>query len=298
MKKYIVPLPLVFATFFFVWKKQEVEISPETFQEETAQLAEDQLVEPTSSTVKPIENKETEVAQLSTNDEPIATNDSDIRIAPSQAPPVSFSKPRVLEILDEVKIATMESVIKTAEDNQALDTRISLVKTSMKHPLMILEEKGTEFGQAEEEVTIANAHVATHFMLQVVPGTNLVALEEKLSTLGCNIADKLTDESFIVQINQDPTIDEYYAVKEALEGIQEYVDVVEPDYLVYAIKTPNDNRLLNLWGMHNSGQSGGTNDKDIDAPEAWDLQTGSKKVLVGVIDTGVDRNHEDLKANM
>ncbi len=28
------------------------------------------------------------------------------------------------------------------------------------------------------------------------------------------------------------------------------------------------------------------------------LQTGSKKVLVGVIDTGIDRNHEDLKANM
>jgi hypothetical protein len=89
----------------------------------------------------------------------------------------------------------------------------------------------------------------------------------------------LTDESFIVEINQDPTIDEHYAVKEALEGIQEYVDVVEPDYLVYAIKTPNDNRLLNLWGMHNTGQTGGTNDKDIDAPEAWDLQTGSKKGL-------------------
>jgi subtilisin family serine protease len=203
-----------------------------------------------------------------------------------------------LEILDDVKIATKESVIKTAEENQALDTRISLVQTSMKHPLMILEEKGTKFGQTDEEVTTANAHVATHFMLQVVPGTNLVALEEKLSVLGCKIADKLTDESFIVEINQDPTIDEHYAVKEALEGIQEYVDVVEPDYLVYAIKTPNDNRLLNLWGMHNTGQTGGTNDKDIDAPEAWDLQTGSKKVLVGVIDTGVDRNHEDLKANM
>ena len=42
----------------------------------------------------------------------------------------------------------------------------------------------------------------------------------------------------------------------------------------------------------------GTGDKDIDALEAWDLQTGSKDILVGVIDTGIDRNHEDLKANM
>ena len=298
MKKYIISLPLVFATFFFVWKKQALEVTPESFQEERTQPVDDQVVEPVAPSMAKVENTETEVAQLGSHEKPVEKIDNDIRIAPSQAPPVGNSKPRVLEILEDVKIAIKESVIKNAEGNQALDTRISLVETSMKHPLMILEEKGTKFGQTGEEVITANAHVATHFMLQVVPGTNLVALEEKLSALGCTIADKLTDESFIVEISQDPTIDEHYAVKEALEGIEEYVDVVEPDYLVYAIKTPNDNRLLNLWGMHNTGQTGGTNDKDIDAPEAWDLQTGSKKVLVGVIDTGVDRNHEDLIANM
>jgi subtilisin family serine protease len=73
---------------------------------------------------------------------------------------------------------------------------------------------------------------------------------------------------------------------------------VEPDYLVYAIKTPNDPKMIDLWGLHNSGQTGGNDDKDIDAFEAWDLQTGSKDVLVGVIDTGVDRTHVDLAANM
>ena len=86
--------------------------------------------------------------------------------------------------------------------------------------------------------------------------------------------------------------------KEKLESLDGFVDSVEPDYLVYAIKTPNDPKVKDLWGLHNSGQTGGTADKDIDALEAWDFQTGSKDVLVGVVDTGVDRTHQDLAANM
>ncbi len=76
------------------------------------------------------------------------------------------------------------------------------------------------------------------------------------------------------------------------------VQYIEPNYVVHAIDLfPNDPRFNELWGMHNTGQTGGTADADIDAPEAWGLATNSD-VIVGVIDTGVDYNHVDLATNI
>jgi subtilisin family serine protease len=76
------------------------------------------------------------------------------------------------------------------------------------------------------------------------------------------------------------------------------VEYVEPNYIYRASGTPNDPRFSELWGMHNTGQTGGANDADIDAPEAWDTQTGSESTLIAIIDTGVDYNHPDLAANI
>jgi subtilisin family serine protease len=74
------------------------------------------------------------------------------------------------------------------------------------------------------------------------------------------------------------------------------VRYVEPNHVVRTLATPDDPRFAELWGLHNTGQTGGTPDADIDAPEAWDLTTGSQDVAVGVTDTGVDFGHPDLAA--
>jgi len=57
---------------------------------------------------------------------------------------------------------------------------------------------------------------------------------------------------------------------------------------------PGDPSYGALWGLHNTGQTGGTPDADIDAPEAWDIHKGSSDVVIAVIDTGVVCNHTDL----
>ena len=90
-------------------------------------------------------------------------------------------------------------------------------------------------------------------------------------------------------------------VGQAIEQYRSRPDVLyaEPDWIVHAIDTiPDDPDFDDLWGLHNTGQSDGTADADIDAPAAWDLGTGSSDVIVVVIDTGVDYNHEDLAGNM
>ncbi len=74
------------------------------------------------------------------------------------------------------------------------------------------------------------------------------------------------------------------------------VAYVEPNHVVSVAVTPNDPSFSQLWGLHNTGQTGGTNDKDIDAPEAWDSATGDPNIVVAVTDTGVDFSHPDLSS--
>ncbi|MDZ7269119.1 MAG: S8 family serine peptidase [candidate division KSB1 bacterium] len=96
---------------------------------------------------------------------------------------------------------------------------------------------------------------------------------------------------------RDTTGKEVNALVEELQS-RPGVVYAEPNYLYYASEIPNDPQFGQLWGLHNTGQNGGTADADIDAVEAWEVQKGSAEVLVAVIDTGVDYRHPDLSANM
>jgi serine protease len=58
------------------------------------------------------------------------------------------------------------------------------------------------------------------------------------------------------------------------------VSYAEPDYVVRWDATPNDPSYSQLWAMQNTGQTGGTNDADIDADLAWDVTTGSSSIVV------------------
>jgi subtilisin family serine protease len=86
----------------------------------------------------------------------------------------------------------------------------------------------------------------------------------------------------------------------ALEEYGNSPDVlyVEPNHRLTLQALPNDPSFVqnDLWGLNYAFPP--FDDPDIDAPEAWDITTGSPNVVVAVIDTGIDYNHEDLAANM
>jgi subtilisin family serine protease len=66
----------------------------------------------------------------------------------------------------------------------------------------------------------------------------------------------------------------------------------EPNYVYRLTGIPNDPLFGTLWGMSQPS------DADIDAPEAWDLQTGKASVVVAVVDSGVAIDHPDLAPNI
>jgi thermitase len=61
---------------------------------------------------------------------------------------------------------------------------------------------------------------------------------------------------------------------------------------------PNDPMFNEQWALNNTGQNGGKQKADIDALKAWQKIKGSKKVVVAVLDSGVDYTHLDLVSNI
>ncbi|WP_119067678.1 S8 family serine peptidase [Rubrobacter indicoceani] len=87
------------------------------------------------------------------------------------------------------------------------------------------------------------------------------------------------------------------------EAIREYrsvpgVEYAEPNYLVHPVQALPDPDFPKLWGLENTGQTGGKPDADADVTEGWRMFRGGSPVVVAVIDSGVDTEHPDLRRNI
>jgi uncharacterized repeat protein (TIGR01451 family) len=74
----------------------------------------------------------------------------------------------------------------------------------------------------------------------------------------------------------------------------------EPNFVRRRQAVPNDSRFIEQWALRNTGQIGNAvaTGRDIDAVRAWDITTGSRDVVVGVVDDGVATYHSDLRENI
>ncbi|MBU2501974.1 S8 family serine peptidase [bacterium] len=148
--------------------------------------------------------------------------------------------------------------------------------------------------------SIASAQAIDHpykggeVLLKFKPGTAAVSRSQVMGDLGGSVAR--TYQGLGVELVRLDGI----TVEEAVGRFAGHpaLDFIEPNYELTMFTVPNDPRFPELYGLQNTGQTGGTPGADISAVEAWSTFTGSSDVIVAVIDTGVDYNHPDLTANM
>jgi thermitase len=145
------------------------------------------------------------------------------------------------------------------------------------------------------------------FEPEAVPGEYVVKLKDKSRFLqfGAFDADlqgvvkNLASSDYLVLVQRS----KIELRDTALAALNQAGDVLiaEPNFIYRKLAQPNDPDYSKLWGLKNVGQSDGrqtgVQGVDINVEKAWDLTTGSQEVVVAVIDTGVDYNHPDLKAN-
>ena len=145
-------------------------------------------------------------------------------------------------------------------------------------------------------------HVPGELLVQFSPGASAAAKQAALASVGGRAAEvirgQIDGEGELVRITFGAGLD----TEKAMEIISKRpgVSFAEPNYIVSVDAVSNDTAYTGgqLWGMYGD-QTSPANQYGSQAGEAWAAgHTGSSRVAVGVIDSGIDYTHPDLYLNV
>lgn len=145
--------------------------------------------------------------------------------------------------------------------------------------------------------------VPGEFVVQLKPSASFTGFEKQALGLGVKVVENIREDLVLVRaagesFRAGAVSAQKFAARLSTLAM---VEVAEPNYIYRAVKLPNDPDLQKLWGLKNSGAADSAGARglagiDVGAESAWEITTGSKSVIVAVIDTGIDFGHPDLKA--
>ncbi len=137
--------------------------------------------------------------------------------------------------------------------------------------------------------------------------------DDSIDKVKQNIHRKYKNSNFNLKENLDDGIELWEVnkgsdVKTFINDLQNdpSVEFVQPDYKLAVYNEslsdePFDPYFSYQWGLSNKGQTigmPGIPGMDIDAVRAWKFTKGDPNVVVGVLDSGIDINHPDIKNNI
>ncbi len=150
-------------------------------------------------------------------------------------------------------------------------------------------------------------------------GTSQARIEAIVARFHDSVEDRIENVNGLVAIEDFDADVDAEAVAKEYAALSDAVDYAEPNYAINLdptesrlsgnddadtfdeideADTPNDPMFAEQWSLVNQGQKAGKEGADIKALAAWSKTKGSAKVVVAVLDSGVDYTHEDLAPNM
>ena len=202
----------------------------------------------------------------------------------------------------EERGATLEEARQWNSDGN-LGKSISILSTpSFEYPLRIERRLSKDPLTGEEHVVETKTMAANRMLVRFKSDMRADTVDALSATANAKVLGRLSSDPIYEIEFETSNIETLPRGRKRLlaESALGTIEYLEPNYIVYASVDPNDPSYADqsLWGLFNTGQNSGSDDVDIDAPEGWDLRTDASSVIVGVIDTGVRYDHEDLAANM
>jgi len=141
--------------------------------------------------------------------------------------------------------------------------------------------------------------VAGEIIVKLKPTMTLQSTN--LTALGIQALDRLTSGGEIIYriqpalmgaLSATAALDRTLEIVQELKGRPEVL-YAQPNYILHAMKAPNDPLYAKQWHYFNNGTGAGESPGGIDLPKAWDAGTGGN-VVVAVIDTGILPKHPDI----
>lgn len=158
------------------------------------------------------------------------------------------------------KLLTKDNWVKKVKSNQKTDIIIKYKNE---------EKKNDSVNKVKSKLKMGKMKLKRHFK------------EQKISVYEIGTDDDLNE--VIEKLNEDSNI--IYA---------------QPNYPLNISAVPTDNKFNNQWALYNNGQvinnKAGRENVDINVMNAWNLTQGDDSVIVGILDTGIYINHNDLRS--